>query len=61
MRAEADKCCVAYGEIDAMWYKALAGTGMEIICAGEKQKCAKKQMCAAKNNFAMDKSTKPPF
>ena len=48
MRAEADKCCVAHGEIDTTWYKALAGTGMEIICAGEKQKCAKKQMCAAK-------------
>lgn len=39
---KADKCSVAHGEIDAMRYKALVGAGMEIICAGEKQKKRKK-------------------
>ena len=42
---KADKCCVAYGEIGTMRHKALVGAGMEIICAGEKQKMREKSGC----------------
>lgn len=58
---KADKCSVAYDEIDAMRYKALVGTGMGIICAGEKQKCAKKADACGQKQFYNGQSGETAF
>lgn len=58
---KADKCCVACGEIGTMRYKALVGTGMGTICAGEKQKCAKKADACGQKQFYNGQSGETAF
>ena len=58
---KADKCSVAYGEIDAMRYKVLVGAGVEIIYAGEKQKMREKVDACGQKQFYNGQSGETAF